>query len=441
MTRLANAVTARVRNNSRQRRCGVTLLSAALTLVGLAVAGTPAVASTPGNARPATLIPGSDRLSSVYCTASTDCWAVGVRESQASALLNQIVHWNGQKWTAAAAVPNPAGTKMGDFSELVAVRCTSASNCWAIGSYDNPTSSGVQALHWNGKKWGQTSTPMPGGTGLGDFTDLNDVACTSASSCWIVGDYGNDGLSSGKTLNLALHWNGKKWFKVTIPNPAGTKASDVNFLDTIRCASPKDCWAAGSAGIESSVSIQVNEMLHWNGSKWSEADVPSPGGILPGSTSSIDSLSCTSASNCWAVGSYGGESISSVELLNDALHWNGHQWSQATTPNPDGTAVGDLNELVSVNCSAATNCWAVGSIGSTSGGGAQTGEVLHWKGTKWTQAKAPNPGGTGSGDETSLDSVRCVSQKDCWMVGYSKNGNDPDLNLILHWNSVKWSAS
>jgi len=65
---------------------------------------------------------------------------------------------------------------------------------------------------------------------------------------------------------------------------------------------------------------------------------------------------------------------------------------------------------------------------------------LHWKGTKWTLAKTPDPGGTAESDQTELISVRCVSQQDCWAVGFSRNDPDPDLNLTLHWNSVRWSA-
>jgi hypothetical protein len=421
------------------RRYRVLVLGSAVTLAVTVLAGT-ATASTQAGAAPGTLLPGSVRLDSVYCTASSDCWAVGVRESKASALLNQFVHWNGKKWAAVAA-PNPAGTKMGDSNEPSAVRCTSAVNCWAVGEYDGTTSSGPEALHWNGMKWAQVPVPTPSGTGRGDFTNLIDVACTSASSCWAAGDYGNDGIGGETEFNLLLHWTGKKWFKVKAPNPAGTKMGYFNFLDAIRCASPKDCWAAGSGGIDSGVSISLDEMLHWNGTKWSAADVPSPGGILNGAISELSGLSCASASNCWAVGDYGGDSINSQESENDALQWNGHTWTQVKTPNPDGTGNGDLNELNSVNCSGPGNCWAVGNLGTVSSGGAQTGEVLHWKGTKWTLTKAPNPGGTADGDANSLESVRCVSQKDCWIVGYSQNGDSNDLNLMLHWNSTKWSVS
>ena len=418
------------------------LIGAALTiagLAGLAAATTPAFASTPGASRPAMLLPGSARLSSVYCTSSTDCWAVGLVTAQSSAYLNEAFHWNGMKW-AKGTIPSPGGRKAGDESDLTAVRCTSSASCWAVGNYFSSTKTGLQTLHWNGKKWGQVVSPAPG-SGMGHFSYLQDIACTSASSCWAVGAYGTDTVAGEHSDNLTLHWNGRKWFKVASPDPAGTKLNDVNALEAIRCTSPSDCWAAGSAGVAGPISIQLNEMLHWNGKHWAEANVPSPGGFMNGAYSAISSLSCTSAGDCWAVGSYGGESISSSLSLNAAFHWNGHQWSQVKTPNPDGTGMNAENELNSVSCSAASNCWSVGDLGTISSGGAETGEVLHWKGSKWTLTKAPDPGGTGASDQNDFASVRCVSQKDCWIAGFSRADPDPDLNLFLHWNSKSWSAS
>ncbi|HET7015118.1 MAG TPA: hypothetical protein VFI65_14470 [Streptosporangiaceae bacterium] len=428
--------------NIRHRHYGFMLLTAALTVASLAAAAVPAQASAFAKIKPASLLPGSVRLSSVYCTASTNCWAVGLRASKNNPLLSQIVRWNGKTWTAVSA-PIPGKTKKGNISQLFAVRCTSATNCWAVGSYVDTTtrSSLAQALHWTGKKWVTVPTPDPGGTNPGGFTALTDVACTSANNCWAVGSYGSEGITSKVARNLALHWTGKKWFKVTVPNPAGVKNGAVNSLAAIRCAAPNDCWAGGTSGVDSTISVRENEMLHWNGTKWSPRHVPSPGGSMPDAYNAISGLSCTSASNCWAVGTYGNDSGSDPRFLNQALRWNGHKWSQVTTPNPNGTAKNDDNELNGVTCSAANNCWAVGSLGGISNGGAETSEALHWTGTKWSLVKTPNPGGAADGDQTALSDVRCVSAKDCWAVGFSRKEPDPDRSLTLHWNGVKWSAN
>ena len=53
------------------------------------------------------------------------------------------------------AIPQPGG-RLG--AELQSVRCTSSSNCWAVGTERNLS----EALHWNGQQWTQVSTPSPG---------------------------------------------------------------------------------------------------------------------------------------------------------------------------------------------------------------------------------------------------------------------------------------
>ena len=160
----------------------------------------------------------SKELFGVFCNSPSDCWAVGSIRGKTVAV-NQVLHWTGKKWFT-VAVPNQAGIIKGADNELFAVRCTSDLNCWAIGDSQQPGSAELdQALHFNGKKWSLEDTPSPGGTTQGDINTLNDVACTSAVSCWAVGDYGMQGMSAEPEIlfNQALHWDGHKWLFVKTP--------------------------------------------------------------------------------------------------------------------------------------------------------------------------------------------------------------------------------
>jgi hypothetical protein len=56
--------------------------------------------------------------------------------------------------------------------------------------------------------WALVSTPDPGGTANLDSNTLRAVRCTTASNCWAVGDAQKKG---GADLNQALFWNGTKW--------------------------------------------------------------------------------------------------------------------------------------------------------------------------------------------------------------------------------------
>ncbi len=92
------------------------------------------------------------QLFGVFCPSAKDCWAVGeVRHGSADA--NQMLHWTGRKWRS-VPVPNPAGSGGDAVNELSAVRCLTATDCWAVGGTTrNGVTNFAEALHWNGKSW------------------------------------------------------------------------------------------------------------------------------------------------------------------------------------------------------------------------------------------------------------------------------------------------
>jgi hypothetical protein len=392
-------------------------------------------AALPGGGRNVPKPGKSSALNGVYCTSSASCWAVGTyAPSSGSGNRNQVLHWNGSKWSQ-VLVPNPGGTGSSGFSDLLAVRCLSASDCWMVGYYSRGQADFGEAFHWNGKAWSTVPTPAPGGTLKGDLSELNDVVCASSGNCWAGGEYGTDGSTAVTTtiLNEILHWNGKAWSVVHPPNPAGTGHTNVQSVETIRCTSARNCIAVGTYG-NIRTDILKNEALHWNGSKWSKMSVTNPGGTHgKGNVSELFGLGCTTAANCWAVGTFG---LVGTLFQDEALHWNGSTWQLAGLANPGGTNPGANNTLVAVNCLSATNCWAVGYYNSP---GPNLNQALHWNGTTWSQTTTPNPAGTGSKAQNDLFGIRCSSASNCWAVGEQQRGGGFIRNEALRWNGTKWS--
>jgi hypothetical protein len=385
--------------------------------------------------------PGSaSALQGVYCTSAASCWAVGSYQLNGAAL-NEALRWDGHRWSLGAA-PSPGGTANGDYSELFGVRCTASTNCWAVGSYEQHGVQLDEALHWNGKNWSRAATPTPGGALPGDFNELLDVACTSPDSCWADGEYGTDDSAIGSEVieNQALHWNGRVWSLSTTPNPGGTGSDGASALSAIRCASAGNCWAIGTFGTIAPGGALFNEALHWNGKKWSQVGIPDPGGDTSGDFSVLEGLSCTSAANCWATGSYGDDGSSAV-TLNEAMHWNGHNWSAVSTPEPDGTGAFASNVLVGVNCSSPDSCWAVGYVGNLDLVAPVLNEALHWNGSHWSMASVPDPGGHADEDHSFLYGIRCTSRTNCWAAGQAQPSGADDQNQLMHWNGSRWSAA
>jgi hypothetical protein len=378
----------------------------------------------------------SSTLQGVYCTSRVSCWAVGSYKPSKTVSLNEILHWNGRAWVRVSA-PSPAGTASGDVSMLAAVRCAGARDCWAVGTYQRKLGAVFsQALHWTGRKWFRVAIPAaPGGSRPGDISELFDVVCTSSASCFAVGDFG---VSVNRIVeqNEALHWNGRKWSLIKTPNPGGTLVGDLNSLRSIRCTSQVDCLAVGTYG---TLSTMLNETLRWNGRRWLTLSAPNPAGTGGGDINVLSGLACSSPGNCWAVGTSGSVVAPSASLQNQVLHWNGTAWSQVTAPTPDAVE----NLLSFVTCSSSTNCWAVGtSISIDAANETVTGsnQALQWDGGMWSLVETPDPGGIAIGALNQLNAVRCPSRTDCWAVGVAAKNVGPTFGQILRWTGAKWSV-
>ena len=72
------------------------------------------------------------------------------------------------------------------------------------------------------------------------------MALNSASDCWAVGYYVNSGGPNASYRTLSEHWNGTSWSLGGggSPNVSGAQG---DFLQSVTCASVSDCWAVGDA--------------------------------------------------------------------------------------------------------------------------------------------------------------------------------------------------
>src|SRR5882724_9578692 len=286
-----------------------------------------------------------NQLYAVTCTSASDCWAVGDYLTDNFYYQTVIEHWNGAAWSIVRS-PNTSATQ---DNLLRGVTCTSASDCWAVGSYVISTGpfSGFYYRtlieHWNGAAWSIVTSPN---ASTRQDNDLRGVTCTSASDCWAVGQYNTD-FSSPHTL--VEHWNGAAWSIVL------TNITQENVPFGVTCTSASDCWAVGYW--RTTDNIFHTFAAQWHGGAWSI--VTSPNTSVTESNR-LFGVTCNSASDCWAVGNTfftnpGGDSV--IQTLVE--HWNGAAWSIVTSPNH--TTPTPYDSLYGVTCTSASDCWAVGA--------------------------------------------------------------------------------
>jgi hypothetical protein len=62
------------------------------------------------------------------------------------------------------------------------------------------------------------------------------------------------------------------------------------------------------------------------------------------------------------------------------LHWNGSHWLTAFTRNL-ASGAGAFNTLTGVSCTSGSNCWAVGETEKVAE--SEVSQILHWTGKQW----------------------------------------------------------
>lgn len=246
--------------------------------------------------------------------------------------------------------------------------------------------------------------------GQHENNELWSVSCPDASHCWAVGSYT---AAFNVDATLIESWNGDKWSIQSSPN---TGSGYGDFLYDVTCTSSTDCWAVGYYSPNTS---GPNSTLteHWDGTSWSIVSSPNAG-----DDQGLFGISCPSATDCWAVGGYviEGSGVPQRTLIE---HWNGTAWAVVASPSSSSQDV-----LNGIACSSATTCWAYGySRASTF-----SPLLLNWDGTAWTLLSGINSGTT----DGFLQGGTCTSSASCWVVGATNS----DQTLIETWNGSTWSV-
>jgi subtilisin family serine protease/streptogramin lyase len=260
----------------------------------------------------------------VSCKTSSTCTAVGKYQTQNGVVVPLIERWNGTSWSIQSISPPYSGAP---YSRLRSVSCVSLTECMAVGYYKNSEGTWVNySARWKNNSWTTLSTPNPAGS---LENDLEDVSCTSASSCVAVGWYRPN---SGGLRAEIMAWNGSSW-------TLQASAENYETLYGVSCTSAEFCEAVGIGPTA----------VTWNGSKWSAQKAQGPAGS---SYAYLYDVSCTSPSYCMAVGgSFQGPRGSGL-----AEAWGGASWKPQTM-----SRMSEARDLMwGVSCVEFAGCSAVG---------------------------------------------------------------------------------
>lgn len=290
------------------------------------------------------------------------------------------------------------------FASLVGVSCAAIDSCMAIGYRYVPREPGVIAERWNGHGWSVAYATTAS-------RQLTGVSCPTTNWCMLIGDDRDDATPTRD--GFAIVWSAGR---VT----AHTPNLDSPQLNAVSCVGALSCVVVGSYVLgDRDVPLEAR----WNGSTWSVMLAAHAADDLE-----LTSVSCTSTSNCMAIGTGGTSYPPTV-----ADRWNGRTWSSLTMPSSghhvrptcDPRAMGCLSVRVripvlrSVSCGSASTCLAIGTQGL----------VESWAAGRWVIVRTP----------AHLVAVSCASADACDAVGFE--GVAVQEPVSYGWNGSGWTRN
>jgi hypothetical protein len=367
----------------------------------------------------------------VSCASAGNCTAVGFYRDNSNKTQGLLLSETGGLWGTGVEASLPADASTLDPNvEIISVSCASAGNCSAVGGYnDNAGNAQGVLLTETGGAWAPgVEAGLPAGASTSNpNVDLTAVSCGAPGSCTAVGSY-NDNSNHAQVV-IFTETAGVWGAGVQAAPPAGAGANPNAEILSVSCPSVGNCSAVGD--YQDASGAQQGLLLGESGGTWAtgtEAGLPANAGSNP--LAHPGSVSCASAGNCTAVGTYRDSSGKTQGLL---LSETGGSWApgvEATLPTDAATANAQPF-FYSVSCASAGTCAAVGYYFDLSGN--QQGLLVSQAAGVWASgAKASLPPGVGSVNPTvALSSVSCVTVTHCAAVGrYSPALGDTEGLLL-----------
>ncbi|HEY5094805.1 MAG TPA: hypothetical protein VII69_06810 [Candidatus Eremiobacteraceae bacterium] len=278
-------------------------------------------------------------------------------------------------------------------------------------------------------------------TGLAVAGILFGALSPAAATCfWQSGPLPNDGAPPTTPFSLLalsandiwaanngdrelLHWNGSAWSEVTIP--VNTPPDTGLFSLAVTGTSDSDLWIDA---IFRSESDQYAKSIHFDGNRWTVTRMPTgfpPSKICPGQGDgpNISAMQAFSPTDVWSAGEVchieNGKSI--FEGISE--HWDGVRWNILPFAAPLKFLPFGLPEEMSGTSDH--DIWVLG----------EQSVIEHFNGRRWAIA-------SGYGALNALiDGVFAGSPDDAWAVGFVPKTGDPGSQtrtFAAHWNGRDW---
>ena len=130
---------------------------------------------------------------------------------------------------------------------------SSPKDVYAVGHCSSPDGN---LYHFDGISWQNINLNVTGGGPISGSYRTNNVFGFNSNDVYVVGEKANTGIDP---QSMIVHYNGNKWEEIEVP-PKET-------LLSVWGSAPDDIWAGGNSGT----------LFHYNESQWKVDSLPHPG--------------------------------------------------------------------------------------------------------------------------------------------------------------------
>ena len=222
---------------------------------------------------------------------------------------------------------------------------------------------------------------------------------------------------------------------IEVPGIAALNTGGAAYVNWVSCATAGNCSAGGSY-IDSSGNQQAFVVSQVNGTWGTAKEVPGTAALNQGGTAAVTSVSCASAGDCSAGGYY--DDSSGVVQMLVVSQVNGI-WGTAREI-PGTGALNQTNRVVQnvfVSCASAGNC-SVGGVYQDSSGDVQAFVVSQADGTWGSAEEIPGTAALNAGGAAYVNAVSCASAGNCDAGGNYTDSSGNQQAFVVSQVNGSW---
>ena len=357
------------------------------------------------------------QVNSVSCASAGNCSAGGFYKDGSLHQQAFVVSKVNGSWHTAIEVPGTATLNKGGGAAVSSVSCASAGNCSAGGAYEDSSKRGQAFVVSEVNGTWHTATQVPGTAVTSQIGSAGvlSVSCPSAGNCSAGGLYGYVQNNVWRHYAFVVNQVNGTWHTaIQVPGLATLSTGVDAEISSVSCRSAGNCSASGYYA-QKSGALQAFVVSEVNGTWHTAIEVPGTATLNTSGYAGVNSVSCRSAGNCSAGGYYRDGTLQNGALHVQAFVVSEVNGTWHTAIEVPGTATlnkGGDTRVLSLSCASAGNCSAGGSYTDSSGHeqGFVVGEV---NGTWGTAIEVPGTATLNKGGYAQVNSVSCGAAGNC----------------------------